>query len=298
MPHLLHLMVDLTGDAAYHLKITGIDWAACLPSGMQRLQLPGVNLHHKLLQHLVQMPSLVDLQVSSLSLPGLPRSRRAEEFGIIQSDACAWKTLSLDGLPSFHVVQRFTLWPRLRLFVSNKITRWRLGAPSLDQDLAVAGAAVKLSTCNLNTFMISLSFDSVMTLGSPDTVLRALDLLAASICGVHLHHCRISARCLDVIAESLPSLKYLILADSAMEEEAWLRLLSLTSVTRITLKEASRVSAVHLTAFTSAVQRAVQISITEDCTTGADWMALKAWQSTLKTQREIMGWPAVSLILN
>ena len=65
LPGIIELQLDLDEGEywdTYNWPNTGIDWAACLPRGLQKFT-SNAHLHHELLQHLVQMPSLTEVAV-------------------------------------------------------------------------------------------------------------------------------------------------------------------------------------------------------------------------------------------
>ena len=64
LPRIVDLQLGLAWGSNFqksniqNFDVAGIDWAACLPLGLQTFHSSG-DLHHELLQHLVQMPALV-----------------------------------------------------------------------------------------------------------------------------------------------------------------------------------------------------------------------------------------------
>ena len=266
LPNLSQLEFEETqlNYAPLDLSHAGIDWAACLPAGLTMLHLGHVNLHHSLLQQLVRMPHLVDVQAWSLSA-------RYDDLQLpVQSDACAWRKLQLGELfPDFREVCRFTSWPSSVKLVKPWSTpleshtfHWDI-MPDVDQTDTVATAAQKLSTCDLSssgTFKVSWQ-NLPEGPASPIRIISALAPLAASIPALCLENCPITASLLDQLARSLPHTHTLFLKCCAISNDAWVRLLTLSSVTALSFK--SRVPLAEAVALAASVPRALQLWLDE-----------------------------------
>ena len=63
-----------------------VDWSACIPPHLTKLSIPCSTLPHNLIQHLVQMPTMVEVEASILHVnPGGGPA--------IKTESCAWKKL-------------------------------------------------------------------------------------------------------------------------------------------------------------------------------------------------------------
>ena len=265
LPNLSELEVEETHfNGPMELRVLGIDWAACLP-GLTKLHLKHVNLHHALLQNLVSMPLLVDVAVWSLS------SHDDDLRVPVQSDTCAWRKLQLGEMfPHFRDVCRFTTWPSSVKLIKTWFTPiqghptfyWDI-MPDVDQTDTVATAAQKLSTCDLSssgTFKVSW-LNLPEGPASPIRIISALAPLAASIPALCLENCPITASLLDDLARSLPHTHTLFLKCCAISDDAWVRLLTLSSVTALSFK--SRVPLAEAVALAASVPRAMTLWLDE-----------------------------------
>ena len=91
LPHLIELRAGcLPDNEVIELNLSTAECAEYFPPGLCKLALPGVAIHHKLLQYLVSMPGLVELEAFSLCRLGA-----MGPFLKVQSDACAWQVLRL-----------------------------------------------------------------------------------------------------------------------------------------------------------------------------------------------------------
>ena len=182
----------------------------------------------------------------------------------VQSNACAWQRLQLgEVFPHFLEVCRFSTWPSSVQIVETQFDightfHWDL-MPDVDQTDAVATAAKQLSTCNVSssgTFKLSwMNLPDGPAL--PIRILSALAPLAGSIPALCLENCPITASLLDELARSLPYTHTLFLKCCAIRNDAWVRLLTLSSVTAISFK--SRVPLAEAVALAAAVPRAMQL---------------------------------------
>ena len=233
-------LYDLDIPGLYDLDIPGLydldipDWAACLPAGLRRIQI-NVVLHPVLLQLLAQMPNLTDVAAWALS-----KDMVGDGLNTVQSEACAWRVLRIFQFPSFQDVCRFSTWPQISLQQGNAaVTRfpsWTLGQHCPEQTLALTTAAVRLATCtdsNLswlgNGFTLRCTEESASAVG----VISALAPLADKIPTLRLEGWTVGAVLLNELALALPHTHGLDLMDCIVTSEAWVRLLTLTSITRL-----------------------------------------------------------------
>ena len=84
-PHLTELSLGRCWFDFFPLQDSFIDWSACIPPKLTKLSMPESKLPRKLIQHLVQMPSLVEVDACSLD--------DQTNGGPIETEACAWKVL-------------------------------------------------------------------------------------------------------------------------------------------------------------------------------------------------------------
>ena len=184
LPHLLELRSDhRQEDGVFVLDMTTAQqWAEWLPPGLRKLALPGLELHPNLLQHLVNMPSLIELEAFSLCA-----NRARGPFPAVQSEACAWRVLRLHELPAWGLINSFTAWPprlKLEALSSRPNFEWALDVPSREQDQqasAVREAAAKLSASIGDPLSLSLMLASTgLRMSHPTSWLLLLS-------SVHLH---------------------------------------------------------------------------------------------------------------
>ena len=259
LPNLTQLEIcDDDYTAHYHegraFDNAGIEWAACLPAGLTKLHLNSVKLHHALLQHLVSMPSLVDVRAWSLSVGNDDLQTP------VQSDACAWRKLQLsENFPDFRDVCRFTTWPSNVELIGSHF-HWNFDPPSAAQTDAVATAAHRLSTCNLSSSCtFNLSWKDAPDVATIADIISALAPLAGGIPALCLEYCPITAALLDELALSLPHTHTLIFEDGcAIYSDAWVRLLTLTFVTTIYFN--SKINLGKALALATSVPRGMSLS--------------------------------------
>ena len=142
LPGIIELQLELDLDVYcddFDFAINGIDWAACLPRGLQKFR-SEVGLHHELLQQLVLMPSLTEVTVWCLSVD-------LEVLFDVQSESCAWRTLSLIGVsrfPFYWELARFTAAMPLLHLNCDEPFEWYVGHGE-EEHAMVAEAAAWLS---------------------------------------------------------------------------------------------------------------------------------------------------------
>ena len=307
LPRIVELGLELChmgteGHRDYNLDITGIDWAACLPRGLQKFR-SSVHLHHELLQQLAQMPVLTEVAVWSLGNrdPG----HEEEEQREVQSDACMWRKLQILGylFPTPADLCSFTAWPpHLRLLFDRDydIGGWVLDArlPYSRQSLALTTAAARLSqslvpTDNIGWDDFSLGWGKAI----PDAAaavgfISALAPMSAlSIPRLTLDHWPVTERTLDELVKALPFVSELTLVDCSISSGAWLRMLSLKSVTHLALFRAP-VSLTQVVAFTSVVSHYMALECA-DSTDDAGW---HDFQGALMEQRRQTGLPPIDVL--
>ena len=302
LPNITSLKIRLCDDPLSRLSDLNIDWASSLPRGLQTLHLSN-GLHHELLQHLLQMPHLKE--VHALSIASSADGQQA-----LQSDACGWRKLQLLILPSFRDVCRFTKWPAAALMLFPRYhpweSAWELGPPSLGQTQAVAKAATRLATCSGSLlrgkpFVIrwgSFPTDPASSAG----IISALAPMAGNITAIGLDTWAITAALFDELEQSLPHTNCLNFHRCTFTSEAWLRLLTLTSVTALNFHAAittlpeHQVQLLDVVAFTLSVPRAMKIYFQEGCMCASDLLAWKSFLPSLATRRTLLGVPPVALL--
>ena len=304
MPNLKELRVEMapsTFEGLYlDTAVYAVDWAASLPPGLRRLCLPQARIHHELLQHLAQMHSLVELSVKSISsyVPYEP------DYRTVQSEACAWQVLELCQLPDFQDILRFTVWPHVQLkynIDADDCHQWRvehgcdgcsckwkhdwlLAAPGPEQRQAVAEAATRLSACVSGgpldwggAFGFGWKrkpYDAADFLG----LISALAPVADMIPSLCLDYWSVTEALLDEVSQALPHTHRVIFQDCTFTSEAWLRMLTLESVTEFSFctgrcacfSYPNRVSLTELTTLAACVPRALTLEIEKGSFQGPD----------------------------
>ena len=290
----------------FNLDIPCIDWAACLPAGLCTILL-NVGLHPALLQHLAQMPKLTDVESLSLS-----KDRYVDSPSIVQAEGCAWRVLKLSEFPSYKEVCSFSTWPRFSLQSQHASIRfsWTLRQHSPEQTLALATAAARLATCSEiawpdSGFTVIGFNDPLPTEESASIigVLSALAPLANKLPTLCLSRWAISAALLDELALALPHTHALELMDCFVSGEAWVRLLTLTSVTRLSISTPNymspptmlRVALHEVTAFSASVPRAMTLPLGKSTLEDADVDAWDAFRQSLVTRRMVLGLPLLTI---
>ena len=283
---------DYNGD---NFNIDGINWAACLPRGLQKFT-SDVHLHHGLLQQLVQMPSLTEVAVRTLGT----------EATEVQSESCAWRILRLPDFRTWRSFGRFTAaMPLLHLYLDDA-TGWRLdhtAGPA--QAPAVAKAAAWLSQISNSPKELSVSPWSIQDAASTVGVISALAPLSGLV-SLELVLWPITERTLDELVLALPDVCKLTFVSCSISSGAWLRMLSLTSVTDLTISDhpwtsmdgtamGNTVPLAQIIAFTSDVSHAVTLNFTRDSVSDADRAGWGAFKETLEEQRRIRGLPKITV---
>lgn len=196
-PRIVELQLDMDEAARlldkWDFNMAGVDWAACLPRGLQKFR-TSVNLHSDLLQQLVQLPSLAEVVVG----------RMGEGAAEVQSGG--WRTLRTECFPSYKSLGRFsTAMPLLHLY-SDAAAHWDLDATSQTEGPAVAKAAAWLSQISNCPRELFLSCGR----GLPDAatgagIITALGPLS-DLVSLQLDHWSVSERTLDELAGVLPNI--------------------------------------------------------------------------------------------
>ena len=303
LPNLTSLKISIPSGSNL-LSDWNIDWAASLPRSLQILHLPSNYLHHELLQHLLQMPQLEEVEARSII------GASADRQQALQSDACTWRRLKLFIFPSFWDVCRFTTWPDLSLIIyPGHPARWTLNPHSPDQTRAVAKAATRLALCSgsmLRDKPFAIVWESVPTDPSLSAgILSALAPMADNIATLFLDNWTITAALLDELAQSLPHTSSLYLVRCTFTSEAWLRLLTLTSVRALYFLALTKpedrlpehqVQLVDVVAYTLSVPHAMKLFFHEGCMTASDMLAWKAFVPSLVTRRTLLGVPPLTIL--
>ena len=254
--------------------IAGIDWATCLPRGLQKFT-GGVKLHHELLQQLVLMPSLMEVDVLSLSTG-------EEEKLAVHSDACAWRILRTH-FRSCQDLGRFTsAMPLLHLYCDDPPV-WGLAA-DVGEHAVVAKAAAWLSQIGSCPEELSLWVDSDRTASSAGFI-SALAPLSGRLVSLGLGNWPVIERTLDELADALPNIRKLNLWCCSISDSAWSRMLSMTSVTDLTIKgradSGGTIPLAQIIAFASAASRPLTLTLKGGALSSEDqagWEAFEAEQ--------------------
>lgn len=310
LPNITTLCVRLNDDADYsHLDIPGVNWAACLPAGLRKIEL-NVDLHPALLQHLARMPNLTEIEAYGLSM-----NMGGDDQSTVQSEACAWRVLRLVRFPAYQDVCRFSTWPHFSLQNSTSGDTdfsWSLGQHSPEQTLATATAAARLAT---STNIDMAWFDSGFTIGGNDLptkefasavgVISALAPLADKLQTLCLENWTISATLLDELAQALPNTHTLELRHCIITGEAWVRLLTLTSVTRLSISAQGpfyppaswpRLTLHEATVFSASVPRAMTLSLSSAALKAGDVAAWDIFLESLEMRRMALGLPPLTIV--
>ena len=306
LPNITTLCV-LVNDANFcTLDVPGIDWAACLPAGICKIILD-VDLHPALLQQLAQMPSLTEVTAWALSM-----DMAGDGPSAVQSEACAWRMLKLVLFPSFEDVCRFSSWPRFSLQKDehdHPNFSWILGPHSPEQTMALATAAARLATCtDIDLAWLACAFTIGWTdFPSEETasaigVISALAPLADKLLALRLEGWTISAAILDELALALPHTHSLDFTDCIITSSAWVRLLTLTSVTRLSFSKEFGNQPARLrpklheaTAFAASVPRAMALSLGQGVLEAADVGAWDTFLESLEMRRMVLGLPMLTI---
>ena len=247
--------LQLEPREVFDFSIAGIDWAACLPRGLQKFT-SMVNLHHELLQQLVLMPSLKEVAVWSLSTG-------EQEQLEVQSDACAWRILRIkSGFPSCLELGRFSsAMPSLHLIC--EAPTWFLGSAA-EGPAIVAKAAAWLSQSHNRPDELSLWFSSAAA-RSTSGLISSLAPLSSLTVSLQLSDWPVTERTLDELALALPNVHKLGLRSCSVSSNAWARISSLTSVTYLTINRfrggGDVIPLAQVIAFASATLRPMALTL-------------------------------------
>ena len=334
MPSLVVLVLDCR---FVDVTWVSLDWAASLPPGLRKLYLPQhQELHHELLQHLAQMPCLIELYAAGL---GSFNGRSETGDGIpghraIQSDACAWQVLRLWHVPDFRDICRFTVWPRVRLEYNGKAHDrevgssnscrcacdkyawsydWQLTKPGTQNRRAMADAALRLTTCSGG----KLDWGGAFCIGWDEEaagadvaetaagMLSALAPLAAKLPALCLTRWPVTEALLEEVSQALPHTRRIIFQGCTISSEAWLRMLTMESVTELCFcrpcgnyyRDDGGLQLPELAAFAASVPRVLTLE-TSGCLFdrrdggNEEWAAFKA---NLARRRLLLNLPVVTL---
>ena len=275
LPGIVELEVEPEDEDDYNFAIAGIDWAACLPRGLQKFT-SWVNLHHELLQQLVLMPALVEVAVTSLS-------GEEEDLLEVQSEACAWRILRLVTGSFFPELGRFTAaMPLLHLDCGG--ASWLLGS-AVEGPATVTKAAAWLSQISNCPNELSLEFSSGPT-SSTAGLISSMAPLSGSLASLALVNWPVSKGNLDELAEALPNVHKLTLKSCSISSGAWARMASLTSVSDLTIHRPAAdgitVPLAQIIAFATAIARPMALTFSD----GAVSIEVRAgWEAFEKEQR-------------
>ena len=301
----LRLELDLEShEEAWDFNLAGIDWAACLPRGLQKFR-SSIHLHQELLQQLVQMPSLAEVAVLTLGF----------DTTEVQSGGCAWRTLRTECFPLCQSIGRFTVaMPLLQLLPlelhSDFQIRWHLDCrlqwlASHAESPAVAKAAAWLSQIRNCPKVLSIGW----TFGIPGAessktagVISALAPLSG-LASLVLEHWPITESTLDDLVQALPNVSKLTLSSCSISSGAWSRMSSLMSVTDLCFAQSpDRIAAVDPTiplaqiiALASAILHPMALTLGSGCVSPADQAGWEAIKDTLEEQRRNKGLPQISV---
>ena len=279
----LRLELDFNEEEAYQnqdFDVAGINWATCLPRGLQKFR-SAIRLHHELLQQLAQMPSLAEVAVFTLG--------NDDDTREVQSGSCAWRILRIGyNFPSCKTLSRFTAAMSLLHLHIYDSACWQLDATSQGEGPAVAKAAAwlsQISNCpeELSIGWGELSPDAASTTG----FISALAPLSGLV-SLELDHWPVTERTLDELALALPNVSKLFLKHCSISSGAWSRMSSLASVTelRITRPAEGAIPLAQIIAFSSAVSRPMAL-IFEGGSVSIDDQA--GWEAYEEEQRRKMG---------
>ena len=296
LPGIVELQLELGAESDdFNFNIAGIDWADCLPRGLQKFS-SNVHLHHTLLQQLVLMPALAEVVVWSLG--------DEDDNTEVQSGGCAWRVLRIGGhdvgFPSYKSLGRFSAaMPLLHLYSDDPVY-WTLDATSHTEGNAVAKAVAWLSEISNCPKAISISWGYGRTPDAASTagIISALTPLSGLV-SLELSHWPVTERALDELAEALPNVCKLALKSCSISSGAWDRMLSLTSVTDLTITWKSfmgdTVPLAQIIAFTSAISRPMALHFNGGSVSKADRAGWEASKEYLGEQRRDLGLPQLTV---
>ena len=305
LPHLLELRASShppNDDVVEVPGSTAQQWAACLPPGLRKLALPGMAIHGNMLQHLVTMPSLIELEAFSLCEYGA-----RGPFPAVQSEACAWQVLRLHDLPAWGLINSFSTWPvGLKLEVSSPGAvefEWGLEMPpSRQQALAVWEAAAKLSACidsprfPLSCLVLACRVESRMSPSEAATavaLIYALKPLDATLQGVRLKRWRVTAGVLQALTMYLPNTVMLGLEDCIVDSGAWQCLSVQPRLERLLFLGRTRTTLAQILVLAEGVKQGLEILVGMGCMTAADRAAVPSAAWSLLELRQFVDRPPV-----
>lgn len=247
LPRIVELLLDWDCSSRRHhgrfwsFNIAGIDWAACLPRGLQKFT-SEADLHHKLLQQLVLMPSLTEVAVRSLG----------NKVTEVKSGGCAWRILRIkSGFPSCQALARFTAPILLLHLHCNAPVVWRVGAAEEPVLVKAAAWLSQLRNCPKELCLSSgCSYNASPTAG---VITSSLAPLSGQLVSLELSHWAVSEGTLDELAQALPNISKLTLQSCPISSGAWSRLASLTSVTELAIDGGGAVPLARIIEFASAI---------------------------------------------
>lgn len=232
--------------AAKNLEIPGIDWSACLPVGLESLELPDALLHGDLLQGIIRHPSLTYLKAHGIS---------DRILDPICMDGSSLKYLHFHTLPSFHVFALMEPWPHdmevssWRQLGESTPIFWTLTFPnSLEQTLAIKKAVSCLdhSLVIQSPLNLGLLYDSGLPADESDanscaSIIQALAPICRVVNTLILQNWRITATVMDAIIQNLPHVSMLAIhGDSIISSGAWDALVAAKNIKVLTLESLAR----------------------------------------------------------
>ena len=296
LPGIIKLQLDwgnsLQGNEYYKvdmpihhdLHIAGIDWAACLPRGLQKFT-GDISLHHELLQQLVLMPSLTEVEVYSLSI-----AEGEELLEEVQSEVCAWRSLRISSSdsPSCQEFGRFTAAMPLLAIYMRKL-EWSFRAA---EGPILAKAASWLSQIHNCPKELKLELNSAAT-ASTAGLISSLAPLSGSLVSLELRRWPVTRRTIDELAAALPSVHKLTLWSCSLSSCAWDRMSSLTSVTDLAICQtvgSRSIPLAQIIAFTSAISHPMALTFRGGAVSiddQAGWQAFEGQQRRNNGSRQI-----------
>ena len=286
LPGIVELQLYFYGGGYLYqdFQIGGIDWEACLPRGLQKFT-SHARLHHELLQQLVMMPSLTEVRVHGLSFG-------PEEMLEVQSEACAWRILRIDGdFPAYEELGRFTAaMPFLHLHCeSNGPATWCL---AMEQAAIVAKAAAWLSQICNPPKELRILFEAYAGDGAPNAGLISSLAPLSSLVSIILYRWPIAERTLDELAAALPNVHKLSMMDVTITDSAWLGLQSLRSISVLTigrLTGGKTIPLAKIIEFVNGFHRPMAITFGLDTVAPADQASWKVFEEEQRQNGQLQG---------
>ena len=300
LPHLVELRTGPVSEIVDIGEWSPTQIAACFPPSLRKLALPCVDIHHELLQYLVNMPSLIELEAFSLCPNGAEGP-----FPAVQSEACTWQVLRLQELPHWGLINSFTAWPGFRLEVlppptdeepwSYRAFEWGMDAPSLRLASAIGAAAVKLAACiddplhllSHQRHDLVFAFDSIMEPEASDAAVALISALApldGILRGVRLVKWRVTAEVLQALTASLPNTGRLGLKDCIMNSGAWQRLSVQPRLESLSFLGDTQIALSNVLLLAKGVSQRMEISVGLGCMTAVDKAAMPEAVASLVAQ--------------